>query len=232
MPIVRIPLTSATFLFDDEANEIGASGYRRVIDLLVQNLTSQGIAVILDHHGCCADGGKLNCSSRGGPMALRDFGEQKDAAVRFWAAVAATYASNPLVLFELYNEPHVWYQALYGGDPLYAGMAEMYAAVRNASASNLVIIGGTGYAQDAAGLLALSQQFVRDSGKPLSNVLLNLHPYQGAYQGVWISLRSTMRLTLALQVRRHADPACVLRAARLPLPRSHFRRLLPSFGRS
>ena len=108
VPVVRIPVTSATYMFDSEANGLGAAGYRAVIDLLVRNLTSQGIAVIIDQHGCCADGGRLNCSSRGGPMALRDFGEEKDAAVRFWALVAQTYAANPLVMYELYNEPHVW----------------------------------------------------------------------------------------------------------------------------
>ena len=38
-------------------------------------------------------------------------------------------------------------QALYGGDSLYAGHIDMYAAVRNRTSSGLVIIGGTGYAQ-------------------------------------------------------------------------------------
>ena len=132
-------------------------------------------------------------------MALRDWGAQKDGPVRFWSLVAQTYAANDLVLYELYNEPHVWYQALYGGDPLYVGMSEMYAAVRNHTATGLVVMAGTGWAQDATSLIAASMQFEREKGAPFSNVLFNLHPYQGAYQGVWIGLRSTMRLTLALQ---------------------------------
>ena len=110
IPTVRIPVTSGSYLYDEEANGLKSAGYRAVIDLLVQNFTSQGIAVIIDQHGCCADGGKLNCSSRGGPMALRDFGEKTGAAVAFWDLVAATYANNSLVLYETYNEPHVWYQ--------------------------------------------------------------------------------------------------------------------------
>ena len=78
-------------------------------------------------------------------------------------------------------------------------MSEMYRAVRNASASGLVIMAGTAWAQDASSLIAASMQYARDFGEPLRGVLFNLHPYQGAYQGVWISLRSTMRLALALQ---------------------------------
>jgi hypothetical protein len=199
VPIVRIPVASATYMFDAEANGLGAAGYRAVLDLLVTNLTAQGIAVIIDQHEDCAGGGKLNCSSRGGPMALRDWGSELNGPVRFWSLVAQTYASNHLVFYELYNEPHTWFQALYGGDPLYVGMSEMYKAVRNHTATGLVIMAGNGYAQDAASLIAASMEFERESGAPLSNVLFNLHPYQGAYQGVWISLRSTLRLTLALQ---------------------------------
>ena len=110
IPIVRIPVTSATWMFDVEANELGASGYRHIIDLIVRNLTSQGIAVIIDQHGNCAGGGKapLNCSNREGPMSLRDFGTERNATLRFWDNVSATYATNPLVFYETYNEPHVW----------------------------------------------------------------------------------------------------------------------------
>jgi len=199
VPIVRIPITSSTYMFDAEANELKSEGYRRIIDLIIQNLTSQGIAVIIDQHDDCAGGGKLNCSSRGGPMALRDWGLEMNGPIRFWTQVAQTYGNNSLVLYELYNEPHVWFQALYGGDPLYVGMSEMYKAVRNQTKTGLIIMAGTGYAQDAATLIAASMEFTRETGEPFKNVLFNLHPYQGAYQGVWISLRSTLRLTLALQ---------------------------------
>jgi hypothetical protein len=200
VPVVRIPVTSASYLFDVEANELGAAGYRWVIDLLVAKLTGAGVAVIIDQHGNCAGGGKtpLNCSSRQGPMSLRDFGEELNATLRFWDNVSSTYAGNPLVFFETYNEPHVWYQALYGGDPLYAGHAEMLRVIRRNAPTALVLISSTGYAQDAAFLLALFQQYARETGAAPTNVLWVLHPYQGMFQGVWISLRSTMRLTLAL----------------------------------
>lgn len=200
VPVVRIPVTSATWMFDAEANSLLSAGYRRVIDLLIGNLTAQGIAVIIDQHGNCAGGGPapLNCSHREGPMSLRDFGEELNATLRFWDNVSATYAANAMVMFELYNEPHVWYQALYGGDPLYAGHAEMLQVVRRNAPSALALISGTGYAQDAAGLLALHMQYVQQYGAPPSNIMWVMHPYQGMFQGVWIAMRSTLRLTLAL----------------------------------
>ena len=71
----------------------------------------------------------------------------------------------------------MWPQALYGGDPLYAGHADMYWAVRNVSQA-LVIIGGTGWAQDAAGLLAINEQFKSQYKTPMAGVVWNLHPYQ------------------------------------------------------
>ena len=178
VPIVRMPVTSGTFMYDEDANALGAAGYRYILDLLIQNFTSQGVAVIIDQHGCCA-GELLNCSHRGGPMALRDYGNHS-GALGFWDLASTLYANNSMVFYELYNEPHVWYQALYGGDPLYAGHADMYRAVRKNAPQGLVIIGGTGYAQDAAGLLALSEQYNTQYKEPLTNVLWNLHPYQGA----------------------------------------------------
>jgi len=113
VPIVRIPVTSGTWMYDLDANDLGAAGYRYILDLLIKNFTSQGVVVILDQHACCG-GSKINCTM-GGPMALRNYGALP-GALAFWDAAAAAYGNNSMVMFELYNEPHVWYQALYGGD--------------------------------------------------------------------------------------------------------------------
>ena len=75
----------------------------------------------------------------------------------------------------------------------------MLRVIRQNAPTALVLLSSTGYAQDAAYLLALNLQYAAEYGAPPSNVIYVLHPYQGMYQGVWISLRSTMRLTLALK---------------------------------
>lgn len=98
VPIVRIPITSGSYLYDEECNDVGAAGYRTMIDLMVKNLTSNGVAVIIDQHGCCAEGGKLTCVGDG-RMAQRFYGNYSGAGA-FWDLVAQTYANNSLVFYE------------------------------------------------------------------------------------------------------------------------------------
>lgn len=71
--------------------------------------------------------------------------------------------------------------------------------VRTNSPTGLVVMGGSGWSGEAAGLLAINIQYTKEFGATPTNVLYNLHPYQGRFQGVWISMRSVLRLTLALQ---------------------------------
>ena len=100
VPTVRMPITSGTFLYDLDANDLTAAGYRQVLDLLITNFTSQGVAVILDQHGCCG-GSAINCSSWQGPMALREYGNHS-GALAFWDLAASLYKDNDLVMYELY----------------------------------------------------------------------------------------------------------------------------------
>lgn len=109
LPIVRVPLTAGTWMYDIDASDIGSNGYRQLVDMLVQNLTASGVAVILDMHASCG-GSKINCT-RAGPMALRNFGNYS-GALAFWNNVSLAYRDNDLVFYELYNEPHVWFVIL------------------------------------------------------------------------------------------------------------------------
>jgi hypothetical protein len=72
IPIVRVPVTAGTWLYDIDASDILSSGYRAILDMMITNLTSNGVAVIIDMHASCG-GSKINCT-RSGPMALRNFG--------------------------------------------------------------------------------------------------------------------------------------------------------------
>jgi hypothetical protein len=85
------------------------------------------------------------------------------SSVTFWKQVAARYKSNPLVAFDLYNEPHdisssVW---LKGGQVTEngttftaAGMQQLYNAVRSQGASNLVFASGNNWANTFPPLLS------------------------------------------------------------------------------
>jgi hypothetical protein len=76
-------------------------------------------------------------------------------AITFWQEVASRYKSNPLVAFDLFNEPQKISQStwLYGGTftangQTYdaTGMQALYQTVRSAGAANLVVISGLDYA--------------------------------------------------------------------------------------
>lgn len=72
-------------------------------------------------------------------------------ALAFWTAVANRYKSNPLVGFDVFNEPHdvseaVWRNggaaSWHGVNYTAAGMQQMYNSVRATGASNLVFVTG------------------------------------------------------------------------------------------
>jgi hypothetical protein len=88
-----------------------------------------------------------------------DYSRQKQMpdsqSVAFWQFVADRYKSNPLVAFDLYNEPHdvtgtVWRDGgtvtTSVGDYQTPGMQALYDTVRSTGANNLVFVSGNGYA--------------------------------------------------------------------------------------
>jgi hypothetical protein len=75
-------------------------------------------------------------------------------SITFWQEVANRYRSNPLVVFDLFNEPNVPQSTWLNGGPFEesgqtvqaAGMQQLYNTVRSTGAENLVIISGLGFA--------------------------------------------------------------------------------------
>ena len=120
--------------------------YAHVVDQVVHWVTSRGMVALLNLHfatnGDCGTPGLT-------PMA------DSPGAITFWQEVASRYKDNPLVAFDLFNEPQkisssTW---LYGGSFTAggqivdaAGMQDLYQTVRATGASNLVVISGLDYA--------------------------------------------------------------------------------------
>lgn len=184
MPVVRIPLTASSWLgvqtAASKANmqkwpDLGQQ-YRTLITNLVNNYTAAGIAAIVDLHWNDDD-------TEQQPMALkvRSDGGPTGNAIDFWSSIGQTFGSNPLVLAELYNEPHIGDVGVYmNGNSQYAGMLEMLAAYRNHSATGMVIIAGAAaYAYDADSLVTLDKQLTAQGEK---HVMYNFHPYMGPAQ--------------------------------------------------
>jgi hypothetical protein len=96
-------------------------------------------------------------------------------ATDFWSSVASRYANNPLVAFDLYNEPHdisdqVWLNgglAFYGLLPYtVAGMQQLYSTVRATGSKNLVIATGNNWGNSLPSTLV--------SG---TNIVYGIHVY-------------------------------------------------------
>jgi hypothetical protein len=122
------------------------SDYPEVVDRVVKWVTDRGMVALINLHflsvGKCGDAGLV-------PMA------DSPGAITFWQQVATRYKDNPLVAFDLFNEPYgistaTW---LTGGEYDFdgqkvpsAGMVQLYQTVRGTGAENLVVVSGLKYA--------------------------------------------------------------------------------------
>jgi hypothetical protein len=94
--IVRVPLAEDCWLGTNSQPSYGTkAGYRAAVAAWVSTLNAAGIAVILDLH-YTAPGGSAE-----GQHAMADAN-----SVPFWTSVASQFASNPSVIFDVFNEPY------------------------------------------------------------------------------------------------------------------------------
>jgi hypothetical protein len=120
-------------------------GYARRVDDLVAWLTTRGMLAVLD----------LHWSTKGSPCLVQP-GQQPmpdEMSRTFWRQVASRYLNNPLVAFDLYNEPFWLHAARWrngGSMGLWraVGMQTLYDTVRSTGARNLVFVSGLRFAYD------------------------------------------------------------------------------------
>src|SRR5579884_3313777 len=95
---VRVPLSESLWVNTcSRSHPSNDTSYPSKVDSEVNSITSRHMVALLDLHESVMS----QCGSQGlQPMADAKF------APSFWGAVASRYAKNPLVAFDLYNEPH------------------------------------------------------------------------------------------------------------------------------
>ncbi|MGH2941122.1 MAG: glycoside hydrolase family 5 protein [Solirubrobacterales bacterium] len=101
---VRVPLNEDCWLgINGQPNSsegaeppLTAAGYRQEIEGYVADLNAHGIYAILD----------LHWTAPGAQIALEQQPMPDTHSVPFWESVAATFKSNPAVVFDLFNEPY------------------------------------------------------------------------------------------------------------------------------
>jgi endoglucanase len=175
---VRLPLNPDCWLGTDGVKPwLGGQGYRDAIDGFVSRLNQAGLYVILDEH-VAAPAGQLAL----GIIPMPD----ADQSPTFWSSVAAHFASDHALVFDLYNEPHDvgWDCWLEGCDvpaggsfserhPAYraAGMQQLVDAVRATGATQPLMLGGVDYARDLSGWLG------HEPVDPLGQLVASEHNY-------------------------------------------------------
>lgn len=151
---VRLPLNEDCWLgINGVPTDSGGEAYQKEFKRVVDLLTSNHLAVLPDLHWTAAGGAKA-----GGQQPLPD----RDHAPAMWKGVAETFKDNPLVIFELFNEPFIGYSKASdadwtcwsngtrcsGLDFQPAGQQELIEAIRSTGATNVILVRTTG---DTAG---------------------------------------------------------------------------------
>ena len=140
--MVRLPLNQGYWINN-------TNNYRNQVAAAVNAVASRDKYVMLDLHG---------------------YGQPDANSTVFWQSVASTYANNPSVLFDLFNEPHgiswsTWQSSMQG----------LLNTVRNTGANNIVVAGGLDWGFDlsgvASGAYALNDPLATD------NLMYGSHVY-------------------------------------------------------
>jgi hypothetical protein len=116
---------------------LAGSSYAATIDQQIAWVRQLNMGIILDLHW--NNGAQQNMADRN--------------SITFWKSVATRYKSNPWVMFELYNEPRdISWDQWRNGDSTWAGMQEMYNAIRSVGSEHTVVVGGLNWAFDLSGI--------------------------------------------------------------------------------
>ena len=164
---VRIPLNEDCWLgINGVSATYGGQAYRTAIVAYAAKLHAHGLFTILDLHWNAP--GTFQATTQQ-PMVDADHGPA------FWKSVATTFRSDPMAVFDLYNEPYVdttnaqttdaWACWASGctitqsggsvtGSWQSAGMKDLVDAVRSTGAPNVLMLGGLAYSDDLSGWLA------------------------------------------------------------------------------
>jgi endoglucanase len=192
---VRIPLNEASWLGYPCTDDSGKTrdpdpgdNYQATVKSAVQGATAAGLYVILDLHWSAP--GNF-CPLAQNPMA------DADHSIEFWKSIATMFKDSPNVLFELFNEPFIFWttpgsqpwkvlrdggtftQYVTGSATRYtanytwksAGMQQMLDAIRLTGATNVVLAGAPSWSQD------LSQWVSYQPSDPLNQLAAVWHAY-------------------------------------------------------
>lgn len=142
---VRIPLNEHCWLGLEPDNEFAGEAYRDAVVDFVALLEDRDLVAVLDLHW---SGPARSAGERNMPM------PNADHSVDFWVSMSRTFREAPLVVFDIFNEPHdtdwqCWRDGCVMDEGYTAvGMQALVDAVRSTGARQPIIVSGINYAND------------------------------------------------------------------------------------
>ncbi|MFL5656004.1 MAG: glycoside hydrolase family 5 protein [Ktedonobacteraceae bacterium] len=173
MNAMRLPLSNWIYAKD-------TATYTSQLDQIVQEANAAGLYVVLDLH---------DNQQAGSPYSSKSADLPKTEDIAFWKAIAAHFKNNPMVMFDLYNEPNEpnWQTWLHGGGTIggatTVGFQDLINAVRSVGAQQIIVVepGSAGktknFGQDTAeesGWATFGNTTLNDP-----DIVYSLHVYEG-----------------------------------------------------
>ncbi len=175
--VVRLPLSENFWLYGQPSDNCTSNQYQALVKKTVDSLTSMNLNVILNLQWTNAGGQAFGSGTQ---LAMPDAD-----SITFWQQIAMLYASYPNVLFEIFNEPHIYswpcwvngcqivgdvgtnnqHYTPYAG----VGMQKLVDTVRATGATNLILVGGLDWGYN---LSQLPTYHLRGN-----NIVYDTHPY-------------------------------------------------------
>ncbi len=181
---VRLPLNEHCWL-GLNGSLIGADEYQAAIVDYVVRLHQKNLYVVLDLHWSAPGSTVITGGSNGNQLVTMAYA---DHAIDFWTSVATTFKTDPMVIFDLFNEPILDSADRFGNGPVSdpwgcwlngcstskgttTGMLQMLNAVRATGAMQPVVLGGIDWAHK------LDQWLQKKPADPANNLMAGFHVY-------------------------------------------------------
>jgi len=178
---VRLPV-KWSYLLNDAPTPNGtidfSKGYAQTMDQMINNLTADGMYVVLDLHAYmryCPGAAAGSCNN------IIQSGQNLAGLVSTWSQLATRYQNNNHVIFDLMNEPNNMDASVVANN--YIAVLKAIEPILNAgSAKNWVLLEGTGWSGAYAWVANQNDQYLNktyftNAGITYPNIAISPHQY-------------------------------------------------------
>lgn len=167
MNAVRINISEWVYVLDP-------STYLAKLDTAVKEANTAGLYVIIDFHD----------NAQSGAVAPYDDGMLHKISLGWWQAIAQHYKNNPMMMFDLINEPQYpnWGIWLHGDGGDIVGIPNVITAIRSTGAKQLIVVepgkAGGGNSSVEGGWATFDPSTITDP-----SIIYSKHIYAGIIKG-------------------------------------------------